>query len=183
MGELRMNVREGLANRVDSGAAWRTAQNGEHPEDESNRRSRDALTQLAGHVMTLPVSDQRLEAIGGMTFCELAFSADGDEVDQLIARYGSNPRLQAHPDTFLRDLVRIADRNAQVSRRSAQKSRANEAGAQRPTRVEAPPPASPSEERLEAWRSGHPGVLYPSRPGPSRRRELNQNVFRCKIGE
>jgi hypothetical protein len=182
MGELRMNVREGLANRVDSGAAWRTAQNGEHPEDESNRRSRDALTQLAGHVMTLPVSDQRLDAIGGMTFCELAFSADGDEVDQLIAQYGSNPRLQAHPDTFLRDLVGIANRNAQVSRRSARKSRVDKAGGQ-PTRVKAPAPAPPSEERLEAWRSGHPGVLYPSRPWASRRRELEQNVFRCRIGE
>ncbi|HEY8200277.1 MAG TPA: hypothetical protein VII47_02885 [Actinomycetota bacterium] len=176
-----MDVREGLANRVDSGAAWRTEQSREHPEEESNRRSRDALTQLAGYVMTLPASDQRLEAIGRMTFSELAFSADGDDVDQLIARYGSNRRLQADPDAFIRDLVGIADRNAPVSRHGGQKNRVNEAGGQQPTRVEGPAPAPPSEERLKAWRSGHPGVLYPSRPWASRRRELEQNIFRCSI--
>jgi hypothetical protein len=183
MEERMMDVREGLANRVGSGAAWRTAQNGQHPEDESNRRSRDALTDLASHVMALPVGDQRLETIGGMTFSELDFSADGDDIDQLIVGYGSNPRLQAHPDTFLRDLVVIADRNTQVSRRSAQKSGVDEAGGQQPARVEGPAPAPPSEERREAWRSGHPGVLYPSRPWASRRRELEENVFRCRIAE
>ena len=175
-----MDVREGLANRIDSGAAWRTEQNREHPEDEGNRRSRDALAQLAGHVMTLSASDQRLEAIGGMTFCELAFSADGDDVDQLIARYGSNRRLQADPDAFVRDLVGIADRNAPVRRRGAQKNRVDEPG-QQPTRVEGPAPAPPSQERLEAWRSGHPGVLYPSRPWASRRQKLEQDIFRCSI--
>src|SRR5205823_10873797 len=107
--------------------------NTEHPEDERNPTSRDPLMQLARHVMTLSASHQRLEAIGGMTFCELAFSADGDDVDQLIARYGSNRRLQADPDAFVRDLVGIADRNASVSRRGAQKNHVDESK-QQPTR-------------------------------------------------
>jgi hypothetical protein len=175
-----MDIREGLANRVDSGVAWRTEQNREHPEDESNRRSRDALTQLADYVMTLSAGDRRLEAIGGMPFSEVAFSAAGDDVDQLIARYGSNRHLQADPDAFIRDLVGIADRNAQVRRGGSPKDRVDELG-QQPTRVEGPAPAPPSEERLEAWRSGHPGVLYPSRPRASHRRELEQSIFRCSI--
>ena len=111
-------MREGLAKRLGSGAAWRTAEREEHPEDDGNRRSADALTELAGHVMTLPANDHRLEAMAGLSFGEDAFPSSGDEVDQLIARYGVNRRLQAHPDTFLRDLVGIADRTAQTSRRS-----------------------------------------------------------------
>jgi hypothetical protein len=55
--------------------------------------------------------------MGGLHFGEDAFSPTGDEVDRLIARYGSNRRLQANPDTFLRELIGIADRERKASRR------------------------------------------------------------------
>ena len=113
-----MDVRERLARRLGSGAAWRTAQSAEHPEDDGNRRSADALTELAGHVMTLPLDDSRLNAIAELSFGERVFSGVGDEVDQLIVRYGSNRHLQPDPASFLRELVGIADRNAQESRRA-----------------------------------------------------------------
>lgn len=113
-----MGVREGLAERLDRGAAWRTAESEEHPDDESNRRSAEALTELVGHVMALPANDHRLEAMAGLRFGGDAFPSSGNDVDQLIARYGTNRHLQAHPDTFLRDLVGIADRNAHMSRHS-----------------------------------------------------------------
>lgn len=113
-----MDVREGLAKRLDSGAAWRTAESEEHPEDDGNRRSAEALTELVEHVMALPTDDHRLEAMAGLSFGDDAFPSSGNDVDQLIARYGVNRHLQAHPDTFLRELVGIADRNAQMSRHS-----------------------------------------------------------------
>jgi hypothetical protein len=113
----REDIRERLAERIKSAAAWRTAQSAEHPEDDANRRSAEALTGLAGHVMTLPPSDRRLEVIAGLSFAEHPFPG-GDEVDQLIARYGANRHLQSHSDTFLRDLVGIADRNTQIGRRA-----------------------------------------------------------------
>jgi hypothetical protein len=113
----RADIRERLAERIKSAAAWRTAQSTEHPEDEANRRSAEALTGLAGHVMTLLPGDRRLEVIAALNFAEHPFPG-GDEVDQLIARYGANRHLQSHPDTFLRDLVGIADRHTQISRRA-----------------------------------------------------------------
>jgi hypothetical protein len=113
-----MDMREGLARRLVSGAAWRTAESKKHPEDDGNRRSADALTDLAGHVMTLRATDHRLETMAGLSIGEDAFPSSGDDVDQLIVRYGANRRLQADPDTFLRDLVGLADRNGRTSRRN-----------------------------------------------------------------
>lgn len=112
-----MAIREELVHRLGRGAGWRSAQNEEHPDDEGNRRSRDALTELAGHVSTLPAEDRRFEAIAALHFSEDAFSPTGDEVDRLIARYGSNRHLQPNPDSFLRELVGIADRERDASRR------------------------------------------------------------------
>src|SRR5688572_29434908 len=112
-----MAIREELVRRLGSGADWRSAQNEEHPDDEGNRRSRDALAELAGHVATLPAEDRRFEAMGALYFCEDAFSPTGDEVDRLIARYGSNRHLQPNADDFLRELVELADRERDTSRR------------------------------------------------------------------
>ena len=112
-----MAIREELVHRLRSGAGWRSAQNEEHPDDEGNRRSRDALAELAGHVSTLPAGDRRFESIAALRFSEDAFSPTGDDVDRLIARYGSNRRLQPNPDSFLRELIGIADRERDASRR------------------------------------------------------------------
>lgn len=126
-----MDMRDGLAKRLGSGAAWRTAESKGHPDDDGNRRSADALTELAGYVMTLPANDRRLETMAGLSFGEEAFPSSGDEVDRLIAGYGANRHIQAHPDTFLRDLVGIADRKAQtirLSRRSDTSERKQRTG-------------------------------------------------------
>lgn len=113
-----MEIRQGLATRLSSGAAWRAALSAEHPEDDGNRRSAYALTELADHVMALSADDSRLEALAALSFDEHAFPSVGDEVDRLIARYGANRHMQPHPDTFLRDLVGIANRTAGESRRN-----------------------------------------------------------------
>jgi hypothetical protein len=113
-----MDTREELVKRLGSGAAWRTARIAADPDDDNNRRSAEALAELAGHVTTLPADDRRLEAIAGLSLREGTFSENGDEVDELIARYGANRRLQSHPDTFLRALATIADRNAGSKRSS-----------------------------------------------------------------
>ncbi len=110
-----MDIRQGLAGRVDAGAAWRdtgdqTAQQG------GNRRSADALRELSEHVMGLPATDARLQAIAELGMPAGAFPADKHVVDQMVAAYGSNRRAQSHPDTFLRNLVAVADKVAKERR-------------------------------------------------------------------
>jgi hypothetical protein len=125
-----MDARDELAKRVDSGAAWRTTHSAENPKDEHSRRSAYALVELAGYVKTLPPDDRRFDAIAGLNFGQHDFPGTDDDVDKLIARYGSNSHLQSHPDTFLRELVVIADRGAR-SRRQSRVASAKAAGAPR----------------------------------------------------
>jgi hypothetical protein len=115
-GGCEVDVREALAKRLGTGAAWREAQVAEDPEVEGSRRSAYALNELVGLVMTLSENDHRLEAIAGLSIGEGPFSGSGDQVDELIARYGANRHLQPHPDSFLHELVGIADRDARSSR-------------------------------------------------------------------
>jgi hypothetical protein len=113
-----MDTREALAKRVGDGIAWRAAAQPEPDDEGRNRRSADALTELAAYVMTLSPTDRRLQAIAELDLRQDAFTGTEDEVDRLIAGYGSNRHLQSHPDTFLGDLIVIADEKARLTRRA-----------------------------------------------------------------
>lgn len=108
-----MDIREDLAKRVGEGAAWRDTAD---TDSEENERSAYALRELAAHVMTMAPADSRLQAIADIDLRKDTFPGGGDEIDQLIAGYGGNRHLQSHPDTFMRNLVGIVDRKAQVAR-------------------------------------------------------------------
>lgn len=112
-----MDIRQGLAGRVDAGAAWRDSGD-QTAAQGGNRRSADALRELSEHVMDLPPGDGRLQAIAELGLPDGAFPDDEHVVDQMIAAYGSNRQAQSHPDTFLRNLVAAADKVAKERRLS-----------------------------------------------------------------
>jgi hypothetical protein len=112
-----MDIREGLAARVDAGAAWRDSGD-QTAAQGGNRRSADALRELSEHVMGLPQTDGRLQAIAELGVPDGAFPDADHAVDRMIAAYGSNRQAQSHPDTFLRNLVAVADKVAKDRRLS-----------------------------------------------------------------
>jgi hypothetical protein len=141
-----VDIREELAKRVTEGAAWRDKGNTEG----ENRRSVDALRELATHAMTLAPGDRRLQAIAELEFGKGTFPDSGNDIDRLIAGYGGNRRMQPHPDTFLRDLVGIADQRAQLRRLGHRNSAKRSVPARQALRLVAGTPngAAPSTQRM-----------------------------------
>jgi hypothetical protein len=64
----------------------------------------------------------RLQAIAELGLPAGTFPDNEDVVDQMIAAYGSNRQAQSHPDTFLRNLVAVADKVAKERRLSRRRA-------------------------------------------------------------
>ena len=98
--------RGSLADFCESTAAWRRRKAEEYDRDERNLRTATALEELAAHVRSLPVSDDRLVELH-----RLAASGDDFQPDQRVLYELGRFRFH-HPeaglDAFLDTLVDLA---------------------------------------------------------------------------
>jgi hypothetical protein len=101
------HTRAAFADFLREQAEWRRARADEWPEDPRNRRSSEALNELASWVMTLPNDDERLQHIADCFPEEPPFLPVGDDVARFAARYGFS--FPADPDRFLNSFVALTD--------------------------------------------------------------------------
>jgi hypothetical protein len=101
------HTRAAFAEFLREQAEWRRARADEWPEDPRNRRSCEALNELASWVMGLPDGDERLQHLADRFPDEPPFLPVGDDVARFAARYGFS--FTADPDRFLTSFVALID--------------------------------------------------------------------------
>ena len=101
------NTRAALANFLRGQAEWRTARSEEWPEDSRNAASSEARSDLAGWVVALPDSDERLQRLAAYHLGDDCFHA-GEGPSRVAGRYGFGS--PADPDDFMNEfLYRLFD--------------------------------------------------------------------------
>ena len=98
-------TRAAFADFLHGQADWRDARAHEWPEDPRNKRSSEALHDLASWVMALPENDERLRQLAECFTDEAPFLPVGDDLAHFAARYGFS--FPADPDRFMNSFVTL----------------------------------------------------------------------------
>lgn len=99
------HTKAAFADFLRQRAEWRRARADEWPEDPRNRRSSEALSELASWVMRLPNGDERLRHLADCFPEEPPFLPVADDVARFAARYGYS--FPADPDRFMNSFVAL----------------------------------------------------------------------------
>ncbi len=105
------NYREQLVDKLESLAAWRKREATEHPDDERNAQSAEALRETASEVLALPHDDPRLRRLASV--CQ----AHNDEErisyieaeDRIVNRHAFGDGATLSTDELLVALTKAAE--------------------------------------------------------------------------
>jgi hypothetical protein len=105
------NYREQLGDKLESLAAWRKREAAEHPDDERNAQSAEALRAAASDVLALKDDDPRLRGLA--TVCQ-AHNDDErisyiEAEDQIVSHYGFGAGAALGIDELLGALAKAAE--------------------------------------------------------------------------